>query len=459
MEKKKYTSEQRNTIFVAVITSFITTFMGSALNLSVPDIEKDFGVSAATVGWVVTAYMLTCAALAVPFGRIADMIKRKRILWIGILVFALSSAIAVVSSGMWLLLAFRFGQGVGASMIFSTNTAILVSAFEPERRGRVLGYATSANYVGLSAGPVLGGVLNYNFGWKSIFIAAAAVSAVAFYVALKKLPDKQERNEKKRNMDLKGNLFYVLSIVSVMYGLSSVSESKRGIFILAGGALLFVFFVQIELKSDNPVVQMDMFRKNKPYTSANVAALLNYGAVFSISYLISIYLQVIMGYSSQVAGLILIVSPVIMALLSPLMGKLSDKHSPNIMSAIGMGVCAAALVIFGFLSKEGNLVHVITALAVSGVGSSVFSSPNTNAVMASVDEEDYGVASSVLATMRSIGHTASMATVTVIVGMYMGKMSLTEANPEMLIKTLHTCFSVFAGFCVVGIFMALRRKS
>lgn len=459
MRKKKYTPEQRNVIFVSVITSFITTFMGSALNLSVPDIEKDFGVSAATVGWVITIYMLTCAALAVPFGRIADMIKRKKILWMGILIFSIASAASMTASNMFMLLSFRVGQGIGASMIFSTNMAILVGAFDESRRGLALGYATSANYMGLSAGPVLGGVLNYNLGWKSVFGAAAAVSAVAFYVALKKLPDEKKQGSHKTSMDWKGNVLYVISIIAMMYGLSGITRSKAGWLILTLGAILMIAFIKTERKSDCPVINVDMFIRNKAYAFSNIAALLNYGAVFSVSYLISIYLQVIMGYSSQIAGLLLIVSPVIMAGLSPVMGRLSDKHSPNVMSAIGMAICAAALFMFAFLPKEGSLTYTVAALTISGLGSSIFSSPNTNAVMASAKKEDYSVASSILATMRSIGHTTGMTVVTVIVAMYMGNSSLTEAEPKILMTAMHTCFFIFGGLCIIGIFMALRRKT
>lgn len=458
MEKKHYTPEQRTTLFVSVVTAFITTFMGSALNLSVPDIEKDFGVSAAEVGWVVTIYMLTCAALAVPFGRLADMFQRRRILWIGILIFGLSSAAAVISPDMRMLLAFRLGQGVGASMIFSTNIAILVGAFDGGMRGRVLGYSTSATYVGLSAGPVLGGLLNHNFGWRSVFIAAAAVSAVAFYGALKRLPSERKRADKPE-MDIKGNILYILSIIALMYGFSTVTSSVYGPYILAAGAILIIFFVRTELTAKDPVIDVRLFRNNLSYTFSNLAALLNYGATFAISYLISIYLQIIMGYDSQTAGMILISSPVVMAVLSPVMGRLSDKYSPYIMSSAGMGLCAAALTLFSFLPEESSVIRIIAILAVSGVGFSLFTSPNTNAVMASVDREDYGIASSVLSTMRSIGHTMSMAVVTLVVGAKMGESSMTTSSPQEVMNTIHMCFYIFTGLCIGGIFIALRRKS
>ena len=458
MEKKNYTPQQKTTLFVSVVTAFITTFMGSALNLSVPDIERDFDISAADVGWIVTIYMLTCAALAVPFGSIADIFKKKKILWMGILIFGLSSFAAVFSYNMMMLLMFRLGQGIGASMIFSTNIAILVGAFEPSMRGRVLGYSTSATYVGLSAGPVIGGVLNHNFGWRAVFIAAAAVSAVAFYGALKKLPEEKE-NGKNHKFDIKGNLLYIASIVAMMYGLSSINSSKYSIMILIVGIILLVVFIRTELRLSNPVMDIRLFKSNTAYAFSNFAALLNYGATFAISYLISIYLQVIAEYDSQTAGVILITSPVIMAVLSPLMGRLSDKHSPYIMSSAGMGLCAAALVLFAFLPADAGVTRVIGILTISGLGFALFTSPNTNAVMTSVEKDSYGIASSILATMRSIGHTTSMAIVTAVAGVKMGDERLTDANPAIIMDTIHMCFYIFTGLCIAGIFIALKRKS
>ncbi len=457
MEKKNYTPQQKTTLFVSVVTAFITTFMGSALNLSVPDIEKDFGISAADVAWTVTIYMLTCAALAVPFGSIADIFQKKKILWIGILIFGLSSLAAVFSYNIWMLLLFRFGQGIGASMIFSTNIAILVGAFDSSMRGRVLGYSTSATYVGLSAGPVIGGILNHNFGWRAVFIAAAAVSAVAFYGAQKKLPEDNSRGKTKK-ADIKGNILYIASIVALMYGLSSIKSSKYSVMVLSAGVVLMIVFIRTELKVENPVMDIRLFRNNTSYAFSNFAALLNYGATFAISYLISIYLQIITGYDSQTAGIVLISSPVIMALLSPLMGRLSDNHSPYIMSSTGMGFCAVSLILFAFLPEDASVVRVILILVLSGFGVALFTSPNTNAVMTSVEKDSYGIASSILATMRSIGHTASMAIVTAVVEIKMDTKSLTDAEPFIIIDTIHLCFYIFTGLCTAGIFIALKRK-
>jgi EmrB/QacA subfamily drug resistance transporter len=452
-----YEKKQKATLLVVILTAFITTFTGSALNLSVPAVGAEFEVSASLVGWVVTAYMLASAAFSVPFGRVSDVTSRKKILVCGILIFSLCSLSAAFAWNIQSLLAIRGLQGFGAAMIFSTNIAVLISSFPGEDRGRVLGYSTASTYIGLSAGPVIGGLFNHYFGWRSIFLVTFAVSAVVCIIAMMKLP-KDERKIEKSNFDILGNILYIGMIPTLLYGLSAFSTNILAKILLPIGIILALAFGTHELKVENPIVQLRLFANNLAYTFSNIAALLNYGATFAIGYLLSIYLQVVMGYSSQVAGTILIAQPIVMALLSPYAGRLSDKISPFKLSSIGMGLCAVSLLIFSFISEAFPLWSIVAALVIAGVGFAFFSSPNTNAVMSCVDKKEYGVASSLLATMRNIGHTSSMAVVTVIVGMYMGNKALSEADPQLLISTMHTSFLIFTGICVVGTIISLKRK-
>lgn len=458
----KKTTEQKIVITVVVITAFITTFTGSALNLSIPDIGEQFGVSANFVGWLVTGYTLAVAAFSVPIGRVADITCRKTVLVTGLIIFVACCIAAVFAVSMVMLLVIRVIQGIGAAMIFSTNTAILVSSFPGHMRGRVLGYSIASTYVGLSAGPVVGGFLNHNLGWKSIFILTGVLGAAALITAYLKLPAERSENN-GRSFDAKGNVLFVCFIVLMMYGLSELGSPGSGAVIIAAvtaslGVIAGIWFIRHELKTDDPAVNVRLFKENIGYAFSNLSALLNYSATFAISYLISIYLQVVMGYSSQSAGIIMIFQPIIMAVLSPMMGRLSDKYSPFKMSSIGMGFCAIGAAIFIFIGEDTSLVMIIIALIVTGLGFSLFSSPNTNAVMSCVDKAEYGVASSILATMRSIGHTFSMVIVTIIVSIFMGNAPLSEADPEILVRVINTSFIVFTVICAGGVFISLKRE-
>ena len=453
MEKK----QQRTIMAVVITTAFITTFTGSALNLSIPDIGRQFDISAGLAGWLITGYTLAVAAFSVPSGRIADVTGRKTVLAAGIMIFTVCCIAAVFSMSVFMLLAARILQGAGAAMIFSTNTAVLISSFPEKKRGRVLGCSMAATYAGLSAGPALGGFLNYNFGWKSIFILTGVLGAAAFFAAAFGIRG-EKREPRVHSLDLKGNLLYVTFIVFLMYGLSETGKGVLPILLAVLGAVFGVLFVVRESKSRDPAVNVAMFREKPGYAFSNISALLNYGATFAIGYLVSIYLQVIMGFSSQSAGFIMISQPAMMAALSPLAGKFSDRLSPFRMASAGMAFCAAGTGILIFAGPDTGLAPVFAALIVSGFGFSLFSSPNTNAVMSFVKEEDYGVASSILATMRSVGNTLSMVIVTAIINGFMDGVTLSEAPPDVLIKVTRISFAVFTAVCTGGIFLSLKRK-
>lgn len=453
----KKNSTQKVTIYVVIITAFITTFTGSALNLSIPGIGLEFGANATLIGWIINGYMLAIAAFSVPFGRLADLTGRRRILIIGILIFSISAGCAIFSWSMESLLIFRVIQGLGGAMVFSTNTAVLISAFSSEMRGKVLGYSIAATYIGLSTGPVLGGVLNHYLGWRSIFIFTVAVSALAFFLAMIKLKDTALEQE-GQTMDFLGMVLYIGMIVLLLYGLSSFATSSYGKYCIIIGLILFVAFVIHERKTGCPIIDVGLFANNLSYSFSNLAALFNYGATFALTYLLSIYLQLVKGFDSQIAGFILISQPLLMALLSPYAGKLSDRVSPFKLASFGMALCSLGLFSFIFISESYPLYLIIINLVVVGIGFAFFSSPNTNAVMACVEKKDYGVASSVLATMRSLGHSASMAIVIFIAAIKIGEVSLEEAEPAMIIETMHLTFIILTCICVVGIFISLKRK-
>ncbi len=398
--------EQKITIFVVLLTAFITSFTGSALNLAIPDISEEFDASAGLSGWIITGYTLTVAAASVPAGRIADRAGRRKVLIAGLIVFSAASVASAIGISIWMLIISRAVQGIGAAMIFSTNTAILADAFSEDMRGRMMGYSLAATYVGLSAGPVLGGVLNHNLGWRFILYITAAVSAIALIISVKGLPEGRS------------------------------SDGKRAV----------------------------IYKDKKAYICSSAAAFLNYGTTFTVSYLLSVYLQVVLGYSSQRAGFILLIQPVIISVLSPLAGKLSDSVSPFKLAAAGMAVCTAGIAA-GFLLKNSAwtigfspLWTVIAVLAVVGAGSALFSSPNTNAVMSSVDKKAYSAASAILSTMRAGGNTAGMLLVNAASVFYIGDTQLKQAPPDMLTKAITTVFVISAAACAAGVILSKQKE-
>lgn len=458
MEDVTHTNTQRTSaVLVGISTAFITTFAGSALNLAIPDMGTYFHMGAASVGWLITSYTLIVAAFSVPFGKLADSTGRRRVLITGIVIFGISSFISIFVPNSAAMLCMRIVQAIGASMIFATNMPIAISNFPGSHRGKAIGLVTSGTYSGLALGPVLGGILNNHFGWKSIFLFSTIVSIFAFLTAVKWL-DKTKKEPTERVKDIKGNILYVLMISSVIYGLTSLNSFAFGWIFIIIGIILGTVFVKTELKSENPIIDVRIFAKNRTYTLSNITALFNYSATFALSYLVSIYLQVVLGFSSQTAGFILISQPFFMAVLSPAMGRISDRIAPYKLASAGMGLCALSLLFFACIIKDPPIWTVIAALSTAGIGIALFSSPNTNVIMGCVPPSKFSVANSILATMRTTGQSAGMAIITLVVSGTVGNVSLYDIASGELIRTMHIAFIIFTVLCAAGIFMSLQRK-
>ncbi|MDR1797860.1 MAG: MFS transporter, partial [Clostridiales Family XIII bacterium] len=456
-------NERRAVMFTVIATAFVTTFSASSLNIAIPVIGREFHSPATHLSWIVTTYFLFTVALSVPFGRLADITGKRRLFILGILVFGAMSGVNAVSTSLQMVILFRALQGVGAAMVFATSTAIIADVFPARMRGRMLGISVAFTYTGLSAGPVLGGLLTHYLDWRYTFALSCAVALVAFAIAAAKLPKRLAAAAVKKGaassrMDPPGIALYIASTSVLMYGLTIFTQNAASYFITGAGIALLVVFVNFELKAEHPVIEIRLF-KSANFLLSNLAALFNYGATFALSYLLSIYLQMVKGYGADLSGLILIVQPVCQAILSPLAGKLSDRHSPYRIASLGMGVCAASLVLFIFMDAATPVWGILLDLVAIGVGVAFFSSPNTNAIMSCVDARDYGVASSLTSTMRTMGQIVSMAIITIILNTVLGATPIDEAAESALLSSMHTGFVIFAGICAAGVFISLQRKS
>ena len=298
--KKTENQLNKSVMAAAMVTAFVTTFMSSALNLSIPALESYFHVSAATVSWVVSTYTMAVAAMSLPFGKLADAAGMKKVFLTGIAGFGILSLVSPFSANIGFLLACRTLQGACGAMMFATNNSILIKAHPREMQGRVLGLSVAATYAGLTLGPALGGVLNRTLGWKAIFILSAGTAAVAYFVSTKGVPadEKTVKEIKTGKIDKAGALLYVTAVVTSLYGLTDFTVSVRARFILAAGVILIAGFFHRETKAENPLMKVSMFTTSRTFTFSNLAALLNYGATFAITYEVSIYLQMVKGFSS-----------------------------------------------------------------------------------------------------------------------------------------------------------------
>ncbi|MBM3118459.1 MAG: MFS transporter [Chloroflexi bacterium] len=446
---------RRAALLVTTVGSFLTPFMGSSIAIALPSIGNELAMDAISLGWVATAYLLAAAMFLVPFGRIADIYGRKKIFTCGMLTYTAASILSAVSTSAAILISSRVLQGVGGAMIFSTGVAILTSLFPPEERGRVLGINVAAVYAGLSLGPFAGGLLTQYLGWRSIFWANVPLGLLIIALAFWKL-EGEWAEAKGERFDITGSIIYSLMLIAIMYGFTQLPEMSGGWLILAG-VVGVVVFVRWEMRVKSPLLDINLFRKNTIFALSNLAALINYSATFAVSFLLSLYLQYIKGLNPQNAGLVMVAAPVVQAVFSPLAGRLSDKVEPRIVASAGMGLTAIGLILFIFLNATTSLIFIIASLVVLGFGFALFSSPNTNAVMSSVEKRFYGVASATLATMRQLGMMLSMGMVMLIFAIYIGRVQITPEQHPAFLNSVNTAFIIFAVVCFGGIFASLAR--
>ncbi|TDA25404.1 MAG: MFS transporter [Archaeoglobi archaeon] len=436
----------------STIASFFTPFMASAVNVAIPMIEKEFEMDAILIAWISTAFLLSTAMFLIPMGRLGDIRGRKRIFILGLLTFSISSLLCSISTSGIMLIAFRFLQGIGASMIAGTAIAILTSAFPPQERGKVLGINSSAVYAGLSLGPFVGGVITQNFGWRLLFAIPMLIALIPILLALR---IEEERIDRKENFDLIGSALFSIFLLTLILGFSSL-PSQVGILLLVASILLLAMFVYFESKIPQPVLNVGLFRRNLVFGMSNLAALLNYSATFAVSFLLSLYLQFVKLLSPQEAGMIILLQPVVMATLSPISGWLSDRIEPRIVASIGMALTSISLFLFSTLDSRTQIEFVLVYLFLIGIGFGLFTSPNTNAVMSSVEKRFYGLASATLATMRVIGQAMSMGIVIIIFALTIGNARISENIPDFIIA-MKSAFAVSAILCLIGVFASLAR--
>ena len=448
-------ASKRSALTVATLASFLTPFMGSSINIALPSIGEEFAMDAVLLSWIATAFLLASAMFLVPFGRIADIHGRKKVFTWGIVIFTISSLLCAFSTSGIVLICFRALQGIGSAMMFGTAVAILTSVFPIEERGKVLGFNVAAVYVGLSSGPFLGGLLTQHFGWRSIFFANVPLGLIVIFVVFWQL--KNEWAEAKgEKFDLPGSIIYGLALVTAMYGFSLLPAMSGGLLILAG-ALGILTFIRWEMKAKSPVLNIALFRNNMVLALSNLAALINYSATFAVGFLLSLYLQYIKGLSTQEAGIILVSQPIVMAVFSPLAGRLSDRIEPRIVASMGMSLTTVGLFLLTFLNAETSLTFIVPSLIVLGFGFALFSSPNTNAIMSSVEKRFYGVASGMLGTMRLVGQMLSMGIAMLIFAVLIGRVQITPEYHAAFLSSVRVVFIIFTALCLGGVFASMAR--
>lgn len=435
-------------LLAATLASFLTPFYTSMVNIAIPAIGESFTVPAETLAMLSTVYLISSVIFLVPAARIADIFGLRKVFVGGLCISAFASFVAPFSISIGMLLACQAVAGIGFACVISNAIALLSIVYPPSRRGAAIGIAVAGVYLGLTAGPLIGGALTSVFGWSSIYLfvlllclITAIMVRLSISTELFTTPDQP--------FDLRGSVLYGVVVLFLMLGLINLPDP----FAVAGlifGIILLVLFIRFETKIQYPVFPVRLFAENQVFARANITTMINYGATFAVSFFMSLYLQVIGTLTPMEAGVVMIAMPVIQMIFSPIAGRLSDKIGGRVLMVAGLFVTGIGMALFGFIGTEYNQTAIILNLTVVGFGIALFGAPNTNLVLGSVDFRDNGSANSILATMRQMGMVISMAVATCCVMLFTSTEAELGINASGLVSAMHLTFALGAALSFVG---------
>lgn len=448
-------TSKNSALLVASLTTFMIPFMVSAVNIALPAIQTEFAADSVLLSWIATAYLLATAVFLVPIGKIADIYGRRKIFVLGTILFTVSAAVSAYAPSVGVLIGLRILQGLGGAMTMSTGMAILTSVFPAHERGKAIGIVAASVYIGLSFGPFGGGLLIRYLGWRSIFWINVPIGLAALVISLIYLKD-EWADAREERLDLIGCLMYGCALIALIYGASRLTEIT-GITLMTGGAVILAVFVRHESRVKYPVFDIMLFKTNRIFAFSSLAALINYAATYAVMFILSLYLQYIKGMPPQTAGMILVAQPLVQTLFSPFAGRLSDRIEPALIASVGMTLTTLGLLLLIFISASTTTTFITATLILLGLGFALFSSPNMNAIMGSVDKRFYGIASGILATMRLVGQMLSMAVVTVLFAIIIGRMQITAETHAVFLKSIRIAFIIFTLLCSIGIYFSFSR--
>jgi len=454
-DKEVLSPLQQATLAMVLLNAFTTPLMLSAVNVALPQIALDLNLDAVSLSWIPMAYLMASAMFVLIFGCLADMYGRKRIFLIGTSSVILTSLIAAFSNSGELLIGARFLQGVSAAMLYATQVAIVSSVFPPQKRGHAIGLTVSAIYLGLAGGPLFGGYFIDIFGWRASFVFHIPLAIIVLIIGLLKVPGEWLAEEKGK-FDIKGAVLYSISITVLCIGISIVPKFTS-IVCISVSMVGIVLFFQHARRTTYPIFDVSLFTKNRVFTFSCLASFIMYTAIFANVVLISLYLQYIQGISASITGVIMMTQPMTMAIFSPFAGRVSDHIEPRVIATIGMLITSLGLLMLANLSEMSTIFYIISALFVTGLGFSLFSSPNVNAIMGAVEKRNYGSATGSLATMRILGQMSSMVIVTLIFALMLGKVEIVPSNYAQLGNAISTIFIIAAVLCIPGMIFSLAR--
>ena len=449
-------------VLVAVgIGTFMTALDTSVVNTVLPVIGQNFNKSIDTIEWVVTIYLLVLSGLLLSFGRLGDMRGHKKIYLSGFVIFMAGSFFSGAAPSVVILIVSRAMQALGAAMIAANSPAILTKSFPVNQRGQALGLQATMTYLGLTAGPSLGGWLASLLGWRVVFYINLPVGVAAIWLSMRYIAS-DTKNERAEHFDYAGAITFLLGLGMLLLGLNQGEAwgwtSFPILALLLGAIILLAAFIYIEKHTAYPMLDLSLFSQLS-FSLTTATAVINYIGVYTSIFLMPFYLISGRGFSPAQAGLILIAQPVIMAIIAPISGTLSDKIGTRIPAIIGMAILSGGLYALSRLTAVSNILAMMGALAIVGLGTGAFISPNNSALMGSAPKSRQGIAAGILATARNFGMVLGVGIAGAIytIGLSHGTASGSAVQNGSIFSALSSSFLAAALITLIGVFTCMVR--
>jgi EmrB/QacA subfamily drug resistance transporter len=437
----------------------LATIDGSIVNVALPTIRTQLDATLPVVQWVSVGYLLTLASLTLSVGRWGDIVGKKRIYVWGFILFTIASVLCGVAPSIEFLIGFRVLQALGAVMVLALGASILTEAFPPHERGKALGLIGTFVSVGIVSGPVLGGVLIEAFDWRAIFFVNLPVGLIGTIIAIKYVPATPPPGG--QTFDVRGSITLTASLACIALAVTAGQELGYGSGLIVAGLLagltLGGVFILIERTAPSPMIDLTMFR-NPVLTVSVVSGYLVYGALSGVFFLLPFYLEGVLGYNTRQTGLALGIAPLILGLVAPIAGTLSDRLGIRRITMIGLLILGLSYGAFYTLSTETTFMQYVLIAIPIGVGFGMFQSPNNSAIMGSVAREHSGVAGGLLTLTRLLGQVTGIA---VLGSFWAARVSAradgpilgdaVTALPDIQVAALHDTALVMAALSVVAI--------
>jgi MFS family permease len=434
-------------------SQFAPPFMISGVAVALPALGTDLAAGATALSLVETVFLAAGVALLLPAGRLGDASDKATLYKLGMVAFALSSLAAGLVSSMPAILALRFVQGVASAAVQAAGPAIIADAVPPERRGRAYGITIGSIYAGLTLGPICAGFLVDLWGWRAVFLVGGAL-VIALLVPIHFMLSATWRRPPKGAVHLPSTLLAVVAMLALVGGAATLREGAIGYGAMVLGLALLAAFVLLQRRVAQPLLNVDLLMKNIVLRSALLVQWLLYCNAFGTVFLLSLYMQTVLGHTANIAGQVLAVGTLLMAAIAPVAGILSDRRRPAVIASCGVGVVLIAALLATGLGAGSHLLHVGLVLAVQGLGFAFFSSPNMTMVMNAVPPNRTSIASALSATARSLGMVSGMLIVGALISVNLGHDPV-GADPARYVATMHTSFWILAAITVVALAISL----